>query len=133
LQGLEFSMDRYKSISLLGYPNILLANLYALLIAVEHNKMLPKDTFIFTYSLNNIYFLLNLIRNPSSHYNHPYKLLVTRIGNMLKTSQHNFTIRKVRAHTNTVENVKADKLAKQGVVQPRIVETPFHLIGHQTL
>jgi hypothetical protein len=84
------------------------------MIAAEHTKTLPTYTFIFTNSLNNIYLPFNHIRNPSSHYNHPYKLLVTQIINMLKTSHHNISICKAIAHTYTVGNDDIDKLAQKG-------------------
>ena len=64
---------------LLSYPNILRAELYALLLAIEHTKKLTIDTFIFTNNLNNIYLLLNHIRHPSSQYNHLDKLLIALI------------------------------------------------------
>jgi hypothetical protein len=66
--------------------------------------MLPTNTLIFTVSLNNMYLLLNHVRNSSSQYNPNNKTL--------KTCHHNITIFKVRAHTNTIGNDEAEKLAK---------------------
>lgn len=60
------------------------------------------------------------------------KLLITHTIAAIKASQHNIAIHKVRAHTNILGNDEANKLAKQGAQKPRILETPFHLIGHQT-
>ena len=109
-------MDHYKSILLLTYINtpVFSQQSYTFLIVIEHTKSLPTDAFILTYSLNNLYILLNHIRIPSSQYDHQDKLLITQIINTLKNSHHNITIHKVKAHTNIIRNDKADNMAKQG-------------------
>ena len=50
--------------------NILRAELYIFL-AIEHTNTLITNTSFFTHSMNNIYHLLNHIRDPSSQDNHP--------------------------------------------------------------
>ena len=64
------------------------------------------DNGMHPVGLNIIYFLLNQISNPSFHYNHLDKLFIIQIVNRLKTSHHNITMCKVRAHTKIVENDK---------------------------
>ena len=49
---------------------------------------------------------------------------------MLTKSHYNNTIRKVRFASNIAGNNEANKLAKQGVEQPRNLGTPFHFISH---
>jgi len=56
-------------VKLLGYPNILRVELFALLLAIEDIKKLTMDTFIFTNNLNSIYLSLNHIRHPPSQFN----------------------------------------------------------------
>ena len=48
---------------------------------------------------------------------------------MLRKSHHHNTIRKIRGHTNIVDNDVANKVAKQGVEQPCNLDTPFQLIS----
>lgn len=90
------------------------------MIVAEHTKTLPFHTFMFTNSLNSMYLLLNHIRNSSSHYNHPGKLLIIQIVNTLKIFHHNTTIRKVEAHTHIIGSDNVDKLAKQGANNPTL-------------
>ena len=61
------------------------SQIYEILFVVEQTKQLYIDIYIYTNSLNNIYLLLNHIKSPSFQYNHPNKLLITRIVNICKT------------------------------------------------
>lgn len=115
-----------------NYLNILRKKLYALILSIEDTKNLPTYTFIFTDSLNRIYLLLNHIRHPSSQHNHLDELLIIHIRHAIKILTHKITIMTVCAHTYIKGNNKADKLAKQGALQPHIAVIPFHHIGHTT-
>ena len=97
---LEFSMDHYKSILLLTYPIPQYSQSMIIYTPNHHepHQDAPNGYIHFIDRLNNIYLLLDHIRNPSSQYNHPDKFLITQIINMLKTSHHNITIRKVSPH-----------------------------------
>ena len=67
LQEPEFSMDHYKSISLLAYPNSPIS--HGIVILTPDHRKTHKNTpnkYIFTNNLHNIYLLLDHIRNPSS-------------------------------------------------------------------
>jgi hypothetical protein len=53
---------------LLGYPNILRAELNAILIAIKTIQTTQINTNIFTDSLNNIYLINNHIQHPTSQH-----------------------------------------------------------------
>lgn len=64
------------------------------------------------------------------HY--PDEFLITHILHTIEKNSHdNITICKIRAHTNTLNNEEAEKLTKIGVETQHIIDTPYHLIGHQ--
>lgn len=109
-------------------PNILHVELYTLLLVVEHTKMFTVDTFIFIDNLNSICLLLNHIRNPSSQYNHPNKLLTTHIIHTIKTHLTTSSFAKYKISGND----EANKLTKKGAKEPTLMSTPYHLIRHQT-
>lgn len=117
------------AMKLMGYLNILQVELFAILLAIEHTRSLNMDAFIFTNNLNNIYIPLNHIKHCSSEYNHPNKLLIAQIIATIKSSKHDITIHKARAHTNIVGNNKVDKLTKRRAQKPNILVTPSP-IGH---
>jgi hypothetical protein len=64
---------------LLGYQNILIAELKEILIAIENIQITQIDTHIFTNNLNNIYLINNHIQHPTSQHHHPHKLLIAAI------------------------------------------------------
>lgn len=66
------------------YPNILCVELYALLLAVEHTKLLTTNTFIFTDNLNNIYLLLNQLETHPPNTITLINLLIAHIIDIIK-------------------------------------------------
>lgn len=88
-----------------------------------HTHLVLQTTLIaYTYSLSTS---KASIQPPQQTPHYQYKYL--------NNSHHNITICKVRAHVNISSNDVVDKLAKQGAKKPCILDTPFHLIRHQTL
>ena len=87
--------------------------------------MLLTDTFIFTYSLTNKYTLINHIRNPSSHYNHPFKLFITRTVNTLKPPTRISPSAKSKPTQTSLEMTRMINWPKRGAKQLCIVNNPF--------
>lgn len=70
-------LDTQIVAKLVGYPNIICAKLYTLLLAIEHTKLLNSDMYIFKNNLIRIYVLINHVQHPSSQYKHMNKLLIS--------------------------------------------------------
>ena len=90
--------------------------------------------FIFTDRFNSIYLINNHIRHPSSHHNHPDKLLIADIVSQITVtwSTHKITIQKVRAHTGIVGNEIDDQLANDGALLNKPTNTPHIHTTHTT-
>ena len=115
-----------------GYPNILRAELNAILIAIKTIQTTQRDTYIFTDSLNSIYLINNHIQHPTSQHHHPDKLLIAAIIHQIYWTPHMIHIHKVRAHTGISGNEIADTLANEGTLKDKPNETPHIHIAHAT-
>ena len=71
-----------------SYPNILRAELNAILIAIKTIQNTQINTHIFTDSLNNIYLINNHIQHPTSQHHHPDKLLIAAIVHQIYWTPH---------------------------------------------
>jgi ribonuclease HI len=82
------------------------------------SKKYPNEpAHIFTDCLNCLYNLNTHIKHPTMHNNHPDKIILTNMVDILKTRTHPTTFHKVKAHINIVGNEQADKLAKIGATK----------------
>ena len=99
---------------LLGLYNILRAKLMALYNSIKLSLELyhNKPVHIFTESLNSLYLHNTQIRHPFLHTNHPNKIILSKMVQMLQQRTNIFTIYKVRAHSNIIGNDKANELTK---------------------
>jgi ribonuclease HI len=101
---------------LIGLQNILRAEIttiYHTLVIL--NQEFPQEpAHIFTDSLNSLYLINTQIKHPTQQNNHPDKTILALIVKMLKNRTAPTTLHKIRAHTNTIGNKEADKLAKEG-------------------
>lgn len=101
------------------------SKLSTILLAIEHTKSPTTDTFIFTNNLNNIY----ICPAKPAQDNHPGKLLIAHIIHAIKKNPYTtYPSKKFVPIQSSMAMMKLTKLAKT-----QIVETPFHLIGHQTM
>jgi hypothetical protein len=101
---------------LLGLQNIL----HTELTAIHHpltliNANFPMEhAYIFTDSLNSLFLLHTQIQKPTSHLNHPDKVMSASIVSLMQNRTQPLFLHKVRAHFNIFGNDKADELAKAG-------------------
>ena len=115
-----------------GYPNILRAELNAILIAIKNTQNTQQDTYVFTNSLNDIYLINNHIQHPTSQHHHPNKLLIAAIVRQIYRSPHMIHILKVRTHIGISGNKIADTLANKGTLKEKLDMTPHIHIAHTT-
>jgi hypothetical protein len=73
-----------------------------------------EPAYIFTDSLNSLFLLNTQIHKPSTHINHPDKVMLASIVSLMQTRTQPLFLHKVRAHFNIYGNDKADELAKAG-------------------
>jgi ribonuclease HI len=67
-----------------------------------------EPAYIFTDSLNSLYFMNTQIKHPTQQNNHPDKTILASIASMLKNRTSIIHLLKVRAHTNIIGNEEAD-------------------------
>ena len=79
-----------------------------------NNEFLNKLAHIFIDCLNDLYVIKTQIKHPTQHKNHPDKIILEEIVEMLQRRTQPTTMYKIRAHANIEGNEKADKLAKEG-------------------
>ena len=79
------------------------------------NKEYPnKPARIFIDCLNGFYVIKTQIKHFTLHNNHPDKIILQEIVELLQPRPQPTTLYKVQAHTNIEGNEKADELAKKG-------------------
>jgi ribonuclease HI len=112
---------------LVGLQNIFRAKISA----IHHTLQIPTQEFptepayIFTDSLNSLYFINTQIKHPIQQNNHPDKTILASIVNMLKNRIATIHLHKIRAHTNILGNEEADKLAKEGSKIVLVSDIPY--------
>jgi hypothetical protein len=87
-------------------------NLNTILIARKTIQTNQANTHIFTNNLNNIFFINNHRRHPSSQ-QHPDKLLIIALINQTYWTNHMISIHKVKAHTLIFINETTNHLTQQ--------------------
>ena len=119
---------------LLGLQNILRAEFMAIYttIKLSLNTYADEPVFIFTDSLNSLYLLNTQIKHPSIHNNHPHKIILTQIIQMLQSQTQPTSIHKVKAHSNITGNEIVDTLAKNGRHKQHSFPNEPHEFAHST-
>ena len=92
------------------------------------HKDQSQNTYIFIHKLNIIYIINNHIRRLSSQHNHPHKLLISTIVQLLQT-KHNITIQKL-GHTEILGNEIAYQLPNVGTTCNKPIPTSQIHIAH---
>jgi ribonuclease HI len=96
-----------------GLQNIQRAKLTTIHDTIKFTNTNIEPTYIFTNSLNSIYFINIQLRHSTLQNIHPDKLLLQEITKHIKNIQSPVYIHKVKAHKNILVNEEADKLAKK--------------------
>ena len=78
-----------------------------------NNEFSNEQAHIFTDNLNGLYVIKTQIKHPTQHNNHPNKIILEKIVEMLQRRTQPTTMYKVRTHANIEGNEKANKLAKK--------------------
>jgi hypothetical protein len=79
-----------------------------------NDRFLKEPAYIFTNSLNSLFLLNTRIQHPTTHINHPDKIILASIVTLMQHRTHPLFLHKVRAHFNIFGNKKAHQLAKAG-------------------
>ena len=82
--------------------------------------------------LNSLYLLNTQIKHPSLHNNHPDKIILTQIIQMLQLRTKPTSLHKVKAHSNITGNEIVDTLAKNGRHKQHLLPTESHEFAHST-
>ena len=99
-----------------GLQNILRAELISIhyILTLINANYPTEPTYIFTNSLNSLYFLHTQIHKPTTHINHLDKVMLASIVSLIQIRTQPLFLHKVRAHLNIYGNDKADAIAKAG-------------------
>jgi ribonuclease HI len=118
------------ALKLPGLQNILRAELIAIHDTFKITATDIEPTYIFTDNLNSIYLINTHLKHPTSHNNHPDKLLLQEITHHIQNRTVVLYIHKVKAHKDIAGNEEADRLAKIGAKEEDIPITEAHHNAH---
>jgi hypothetical protein len=115
-----------------GLQNILRAEFMAIYTVIKLSITIytKEPIYIFIDSLNSLYLINTQIRHPSQHNNHPDKIILSQIVNMLQSRTQPISLHKVKVHTNITGNETADELAKRGRLKAHSLLAESHEFAH---
>ena len=122
------------AIRLLDLQNIFRAELMAIhgTLKIINEEYPNKLAHIFTNCLNKLYAIKTQIKHLTLYNNHPDKIILQEIVELLQQRIQPITLYKVRAHINIEGNEKAIKLSKKGRNKEHTNAINPHKFAHST-